>query len=136
MKWLHYVAYTTLAITILYLLLNCNEKSNTFYKYDTLTKVVSYPVIKLDSIKGRVRIVRDTIIKTKPFESRIDTLIKGDTISFAYLFPENYHSFTYSKRRDTLKMPILVQEESTYKNILLTSGIGFILGYIIGDYNE
>lgn len=83
-------------ITIAFYLGRCTEEpevkfrtiTQTIVKYDTVLKP-SEPIF----IRGKSTITyineRDTIIQTKPFTAKLDTIVRQDTFSIMYSYPEN-----------------------------------------------
>jgi hypothetical protein len=97
--------------------------------YDTLLN------IKKDTIiiqkEGEITYLRDTLIITKPFISKIDTSIRNRLIKIDYSFPENNFNVNLIKT-DTSKLVMKEYEsQPTNKNWLLGL-IGFLIGIIIG----
>lgn len=133
-------------ICILFILLQscCKEsiKETTITKIDTLYK--ERIVKDTFQVPGKITYLRDTIIQTKPFEVRFDTVIyktkyKTDTLHLKYNFPEN--KFTYSSsqidslleiHKDTLKEKTIIEEKSffdKFKDALIYLIIGLISGF-------
>jgi len=69
------------------------------YVHDTLL-IKSEPII-LEKIKAKIIYIKDTIIESKPFIARIDTIIKYDTIKIDYIFPDNEFNLFIRKKPDT-----------------------------------
>ncbi|MGB9702507.1 MAG: hypothetical protein ACPL1A_07255 [Candidatus Kapaibacteriota bacterium] len=103
-------------------------------KTDTLIIFKEGKKIVLDSVKMKIKYVRDTVIITKPFVAKIDTLIKYDTISIVYHYPENLLSMKLSQKPDStiiIKQIEYVQKEEEWwkQPALILSGA--VIGYFL-----
>lgn len=103
-------------------------------KTDTLIIFKEGKKITLDSVKMKIKYVRDTVIITKPFVAKIDTLIKFDTISIVYHYPENLFSMKLSQKPDStiiIKQIEYVQKEEEWwkQPALILSGT--VIGYFL-----
>lgn len=119
--------------------LNKTEKSivltDTIVKNDTVF-VYQEPIVIKDKIAS-IKYVRDTFIITKPFEARIDTIIKFDTVFAMYRYPENMFDLVIRTKPDTtLKEKVIitntiVKERPLWIDILSHTGAvlgGFYIG--------
>lgn len=88
-------------------------------KRDTITKIIERKPTIIDKKRASIRIKKDSLIQTKPFVARIDTINKYDTISLTYDYPENTFSMTYSHKPDTTttirEKQITEKEQSWYE---------------------
>ena len=111
------------------------KADTTVITVDTTTKAKEPEVI----IKYKPKIVylRDTTIKTKPFEFKIDTILKRDTVYVSYRFPQNIFDMTIKSKPDTIinktiKISIPVdKKEKWWKTpayILGSVAVGIIIG--------
>lgn len=103
-------------------------------KTDTLIIFKEGKKIALDSVKMKIKYLRDTVIITKPFVAKIDTLIKFDTISIVYQYPENLLSMKLSQKPDStiiIKQIEYVQKEEEWwkQPALILSGA--VIGYFL-----
>lgn len=118
-------------ILILFIFWN-NQKERLVYetKIDTLIQIEQDTI---DIIKrGNIRYVKDTIILTKPFESRLDTNIKNKILKISYSYPENNFDFQLSEK-DTLRFiqeRTVNQKENNWIQIILGILIGIIIGLL------
>lgn len=103
---------------------------------DTITKYQK-PII-IEKIKAQIVYKHDTIIQTKPFIARIDTVIMYDTIKASYEFPENYFSLLVKRKPDTVYTNTIYRTEyqeikrPLYIDILSHTG-AILSGFLIGN---
>lgn len=103
-----------LGICIMYLFFNNIVNSNkdhikdlaSFEKIQRDTVFLSIPSKPLVIEKAKTKIVvrRDTIIESKPFFARIDTVLQHDTVYAEYAFPENEISILVKRKPDSLEL--------------------------------
>lgn len=107
---------------------------------DTIIKEIKLPPLKIVKAKSVIKIVRDTVIETKPFVASLDTVAKDDTVKMQYEFPENNFSLQVMRKPDSIKFEKLTVIESTVqksnwweKPAYFTGGalLGIIIGLII-----
>ena len=111
--------------------------TETIIKNDTVV-VPASPIIIKDRIAS-IKYVRDTIIITKPFEARIDTIMKFDTVFVMYRYPENLFDLVIKTKPDTtFKDKIVItntkyikEERPLWVDILTHTG-ALAGGYFIG----
>jgi len=77
---------------------------------DTVVQVqiVRKPVVVVRR-QAQVAFVQDSVVPTKPFVAKMDTVAAGDTLSVEYRFPSHLLSVELRKRADTLQT-VLVRE--------------------------
>ncbi len=105
-------------------------------KYDTIEIVKPVEKIVIQKAKPRIKIVRDTIIETKPFVAELDTIVKSDTVSAKYTFPEkSFLNFKSVEKADTFRIPqFVVARDDRNKDWLDKIGtfvVGVSLGFLI-----
>ncbi len=104
-------------------------------KFDTIEIVMPVEKIVIQKAKPRIKILRDTIIETKPFVAEVDTIVKSDTVSAKYIFPENLFELQISRKADTFRIPqFVVAKQDRKKDWLDKIGtfiVGVSLGYLI-----
>ncbi|OGU40532.1 MAG: hypothetical protein A2X61_13660 [Ignavibacteria bacterium GWB2_35_12] len=107
---------------------------------DTVIKEIKLPPVRIVKAKPVIKIIRDTVIETKPFVASLDTIAKDDTVKMQYEFPENYFSLEVMRKPDSVKFEKLTVIEKTTqdgnwweKPSYFTGGalIGIIIGLII-----
>ena len=107
---------------------------------DTIIKEIKLPPVKIVKAKPIIRIIRDTMIETKPFIASLDTIAKDDTVKMEYEFPENYFSLEVKRKPDSVRLEKLTVIEKTMENgnwwekpAYFTGGalLGIIIGLII-----
>ena len=102
--------------------------------YDTILKTIEYEPIRIIS-KPKIITKKDTIIVTKPFTARLDTVVIRDTITLAYDYPENIFSLDITRKQDTLYIPagtiIKYRNQPWYETAAYALG-GVTLGYLLG----
>jgi len=115
--------------------LSKNNKTNSI-RIDTITTILPQKVIEIDSIKSRIKYIRDTIIQTQPFIAQIDTVYLMDTIQAEYQFPENLFRIAIATHSDTLRelqiKQVEVHNEQTKWQLPIAIIGGFIIGYATG----
>lgn len=121
----------------------CPETAEaTAVRIDTVTKVIEHEPI-LVKAPAIVRYVRDTItqtdtlIQTRPFVARLDTVVKRDTLGVEYRFPQ--HTFAVAFRRaadsvrfETKTITLTRQEHRPWWIDALTHVGAGALGYAVG----
>lgn len=116
----------------------CNEfAERVVVKRDTFIVVKAAPPIKLERAKAKIKYLRDTIIETKPFEARIDTIINNDTIYLWYNYPMNAFDLFVKKKPDsTIVHEIYITKEVIRKRAWWEApafiAAGAAAGYVIG----
>lgn len=111
-------------VAILTILVNRTDKDEIpiEIKRDTITKIIERKPTIIDKKRASIRFKKDSLIQTKPFIARIDTIHKYDTISLTYDYPENTFSMTYSHKPDTTttirEKQITEKEQSWYETPL------------------
>lgn len=73
--------------------------------YDTIYNEIPAEPIIIEKIRAEKEYIHDTIIVTKPFIAKADTIIQKDTVVMFYTFPENYFSMQYKTHRDSIAIP-------------------------------
>lgn len=93
-----------IAIFIIYLLFqkSDNTKIQTVEYRDTIVEIRNPEPITITKYKTKIEYIRDTIITTKPFTARIDTIIRCDTVRAQFDFPDNTFSMTLNRKNDTI----------------------------------
>lgn len=106
---------------------------------DTIVKEIKLPPVRIVKAKPIIKIIRDTLIETKPFIALLDTIAKDDTVRMKYEFPENYFSLEVMRKPDSVRLEKLTIIEKTVngncweKPAYFTGGalLGIIIGLII-----
>lgn len=116
---------------------------------DTITKVIDHEPITITDRRATVRYVRDTVrwgdtvrvrdtvYTTRPFVAVIDTIIKHDTITAAYRFPQQTFSLALRRAPDSVRYEVRTVTLTNYEkrewwiDALGAIGAGGI-GYAIG----
>ena len=107
---------------------------------DTIIKEIKLPPVRIVKAKPVIKIVRDTVIETKPFIASLDTIAINDTVKMQYEFPENYFSLQVMRKPDSVRLEKLTLIEKTMENgnwwekpAYFTGGalLGLIIGLII-----
>jgi|GEM_PF-4721215 hypothetical protein len=136
-----YIIITLVLITLAYFLGRSNGKA-VYYKTETLVDtqyiVKTQEPVVIEKVKTKIKYLRDTMIVTKPFEAKLDTVLRNDTISLSYIYPTNEFSMRYSKKADTALLvniktresQIIREEEAWWKAPLLYIS-GFVSAVII-----
>jgi len=141
MKYIYITIAILFSISIVLLCFNfCDKnKKNTHelkYKYDTVFKEIKSDPIIIEKQKAIIKYIKDTTIITKPFEAKIDTIIKMDTIKMYYHFPENRFSLFYQRKTDTIpiitKTIVKYEKAQWWERSLFFLG-GATLGFVLGD---
>jgi hypothetical protein len=112
-------------------------------RIDTVTKVIEHEPL-LVTAPAVVRFVRDTIthtdtiIQTRPFVARLDTVVRRDTLGVEYRFPQ--HTFAVllrqapdSIRYETRTLTLTSYERRAWWLDALTHVGAASLGYAIGS---
>jgi len=133
------IALLLLVAVLLFCLNYSNNQKVTHelkYKYDTVLKEIKTDPIVIEKKKAIIKYIKDTIIITKPFEAKIDTVIKMDTIKMYYQFPENRFSLFYKRKTDTIpiitKTIVKYEKAQWWERPLFFLG-GATLGFVLGD---
>jgi hypothetical protein len=103
-------------------------------KTDTIIIFKEAKKISMDSVKLKIKFIRDTVIITKPFIANIDTILKHDTISIAYHYPENFLSMKLTQKPDSTliikQIEYIEKKEEWWKQpALILSGI--VIGFFL-----
>ncbi|MCL5990639.1 MAG: hypothetical protein M1419_00870 [Bacteroidetes bacterium] len=104
---------------------------------DTIIKEIKLPPVKIVKAKPVIKIIRDTIIETKPFIAALDTIAKDDTVKIQYEFPENNLSLEVTRKPDSVRLEKLtvietaIQDCNRWEKPAYFTG-GTLLGIIIG----
>lgn len=101
-------------------------------RIDTLVKVVPPETIRIERIKPKVKLLRDTIIYFKPFVASFDTVYRRDSISAIYHFPEQEMDLFIRKASDTIIIPLLLPKSQERQNIWWEKPLVFATGIVIG----
>lgn len=107
-----------------------NKKEIVIEKIDSIISI-KYDTIKLKE-KGKIKFIKDTLIVTKPFESRLDTNIKNKIMKINYSFPENNFDITL-KEKDTTNITLnnkRIKEQTNWIELILGILIGIIIGIL------
>jgi len=86
--------------------------------------------------KPKIIYKKDTILLTKPFTVKLDTIIKFDTVKVYYEYPENDLSIVVKRKPDTLITNTIIItnfkeiKRPLYIDILTHTGT-FLLGYTL-----
>ena len=110
---------------------------------DTIINIVQQPPIVIYKAKPVIEYQTDydTVIVTKPFIARVDTIIVRDTIHAEYTFPQNTFSMVLKRKPDsifTYKEYVIKTEymkEPWYEKPLYATG-GLLLGYFLGGMGK
>ena len=137
MKFYQYAFYFLILLSIVLILLLFN-KSDTYritkeiIKFDTILIYKPQPII-LEKIVPKIIYKRDTIITTKPFVARVDTVIKYDSIKIEYHFPENNIDLSINRNFDTIRVEkYLYNHIKSNDNEWYINYIGFLIGFASG----
>jgi hypothetical protein len=106
---------------------------------DTIINVVQQPPIVIYKAKPVIEYQtdHDTVIITRPFIAKVDTIIVRDTVHAEYVFPQNTFSMVLKRKADsviTFKEYIIKTEylkDPWYEKPLWATG-GILLGYMLG----
>lgn len=126
MKYYLVIIFTIIALLLLYQ--SDYEKAEPTLQKDTIIDL-RYDTINILQ-KGEIRFIKDTIIITKPFISKIDTNHKDNIFEISYSYPENNFDVRL-ETKDSLKTITKEYSQKNEKNIWLLI-ISFLLGIIIG----
>lgn len=104
---------------------------------DTVVKLIKSEPVIIEKIKPEIHYLRDTIIETKPFIARIDTVILRDTVMAEYIFPQNLLSMKLSRGSDSLRVEQLnsveyLEDEKEWWELPAYVLAGVILGFLLG----
>lgn len=118
-----------ICVILLLFVTKCNPiKREVLIKKDTLYQV-KYDTIEIVK-QGRIEYLKDTILLTKPFVSKIDTTIDSDYFAVSYSFPENNFDFRL-ETSDTIETQIIEKYETKQSNLIIII-ISFIIGLLLG----
>jgi len=137
MKFYQYAFYFLILLSILLIFLlfnknNIDRKVQEIIKFDTILIYKPQPII-LEKIIPKIKYIRDTIITTKPFVARVDTVIKYDSIKIDYHFPENNIDLSIYRNYDTIRVEkYLYNQIKSNENEWYINYIGFIVGFASG----
>lgn len=103
---------------------------------DTIIKEIKQKPLIIEKTVPKIIYMKDTIIKTRPFIAKIDTIIIKDTINAEYRFPEHSFSMYVNRARDTLAIPQITKikhkkEKWWIKPVVFSAG--FITGFILNN---
>jgi hypothetical protein len=107
---------------------------------DTIIKEIKLPPVRIVKAKPIIKVIKDTVIETKPFIASLDTIAKYDTVKMQYEFPENYFSLEVMRKPDSVRLEKLTVIEKTTqdsnwweKPAYFTGGalLGILIGLII-----
>lgn len=102
--------------------------------YDTVIKEIRHKPILIKA-KPKIIYKSDTVILTKSFTARIDTVILRDTVHAKYDFPENMFTFQVLRVNDTIYIPgetiIKYQKPSWMEHLKYAAG-GLAVGFMAG----
>mgnify|MGYP000110392403 CR=1 FL=1 len=106
---------------------------------DTITIVKPKEPIIAKEIIPKIIYRKDTVLITKPFEAKIDTIIKHDTILISYKFPENRFSYAFKPKPDTISQIIKINLQHNnckcYSNWII-AGLGITAGIILSNFSK
>jgi hypothetical protein len=137
MKFYQYAFYFLILLSILLIFLlfnknNIDRKVQEIIKFDTILIYKPQPII-LEKIIPKIKYIRDTIITTKPFVARVDTVIKYDSIKIDYHFPENNIDLSIYRNYDTIRVEkYLYNQIKSNENEWYINYIGFLVGFASG----
>lgn len=103
--------------------------------YDTLIKTIRNDPIIIRT-KPRIKYTRDTIVLTKPFKVKIDTVILRDTVKAIYEYPENIFQMHIFRQNDTIFIPaetIIKYQKQPWLYDLGYFITGAATGFLIGQ---
>lgn len=114
----------------------CITSAGKIYVHDTITALKPSEPLIIEKYHPVIRVKRDTLVISKPFMARIDTIIKRDTIIGSYEFPENFFSMRISSVPDSiLTREIVIEKPCGSDNWWETPAIaagGLIIGALLG----
>lgn len=106
-------------------------------KRDTVRLTVPQEPIVIKA-KPIIKYIKDTVILTKPFVAKLDTIYKHDTIKVSYEYPANVMDILMKKRPDTVIQYTLTREiykqRSIYVDVLTHLGatvVGLGIGWML-----
>ncbi len=109
--------------------------------WDTVFVEVPTQPIVLEKIKTKTVIKRDTVIQTKPFTAKIDTVVLKDTVRAQYDFPENEMSIFVRPSPDSLEIRKITILKTIEKKqpwwetpVYLLGGAAF--GFALGTFSK
>ncbi len=106
---------------------------------DTITFIKPSKPIIMEKIIPKIIYRKDTLIVTKSFTAKIDTVIKLDTILIEYKFPENRFSFAYKPKIDTASKIyniIIPKYNNNCSNNWVFAVGGFAAGIILSNLSK
>ncbi len=95
---------------------------------DTVVKIIKRKPIIINKVKTKIIHTRDTVIITKPFVALLDTILRLDTVSAKFQYPENLFSVAIRSHQDSIKM----ESVTIYKTIERKSPWWEVPAYILG----
>lgn len=111
-------------------------------KRDTVLLTVPQEPIVIKA-KPIIKYIKDTVILTKPFVAKLDTIYKHDTIKVSYEYPANIMDIIMKLRPDTVIQYTITQERikerSIYIDVLTHIGataVGLGVGYTLGKVTK
>lgn len=105
---------------------------------DTIEKIKYSEPIIITKVKTKIIKTSDSQVVANPFISKLDTIIRNDTISAVYEFPQNLLSIRFNSPPDTIMMRKVEiirsnQDEKRWWEVPLYIAGGLILGFLIGS---
>lgn len=104
---------------------------------DTVIKIIKRKPIVINRVKTKIIYTRDTVIITKPFIASLDTILRQDTVSAKYQYPENLFSIAIRNRPDSIKVEQVtiiktIEREQPWWEVPAYILSGVATGYLIG----
>lgn len=128
-------------ISLLFILISCCPKVENSTETTKILREVRQDTIFIHT-KPEITYISDTIIETKPFIFRIDTIlktiyqnrVKTDTIKVTYSFPENDYKLSVKSSPDSLfteiKKEIKTVKEKSFFDVIFER-IYWLIGLLI-----
>ncbi len=95
---------------------------------DTVIRTINRKPIIINKVKTKIIHTRDTVIITRPFVALLDTILRRDTVSAKFQYPENLFSVAIRNSPDS----IAIEQVSIYKTIEKERPWWEVPAYILG----
>lgn len=110
------------------------------FRDTVFTEAPREPLI-IEKVRTKIKYRTDTLLLTAPFEARIDTVIKYDTIRAGFNWPENIFSLSVRMPPDTLKFSRALEIRTIEKprpwwELPAAVAGGFLTGYFVSSINS
>ena len=105
---------------------------------DTVYEVVEAEPLVIEKVRTKIIRRFDTVIKTRPFTAKLDTIVNRDSVRAEYDFPENLMSLDIRRGPDSLRLQNMTvfrtdpREEHWWETPAYVAG-AVIIGYLLGS---